>query len=115
MQHRTKQGDPRSTKKRAKDRDAVRAKCKRDRKREQKRATVQKQKRAIVNHENIKWRAAQRAKRAAKLVKKTKGSKRSRVVGHCVKVGNPKTAQARRVNRREQLGVERRGRARGDA
>lgn len=105
MQHRTKQGDRRSTKKRSKQREAACAKrtreCKRNKAgKQQKRAAD-----AAREHENCRWRAAQRAKRALRVAKRTKAKKRPSVAA------NPATASARHQNRKAQLAVEKRRRA----
>ena len=113
MQHSTKQGDRRSTKKRAKQREAARAKVKRERKR----GKVEKRQKstadAVRERENRKWRAAQRAKktqRAAKQAKK-KGGSRMVASAHRNRAGNPTTAAARGANRKAQLAAERARRA----
>lgn len=114
MQHSTKQVDPRSTKKRAKQRDAARAKVKRERKRGKAEKRQKSTADAAKEREACKWRAAQRAKRAQRAAKQAKKKGGARVVafGHRTRAGNPSTAAARGANRKAQLAAERARRAR---
>jgi hypothetical protein len=113
MQHSTKQGDPRSTKKRAKQREAAHAKVKRERKRGKAEKRQKSTADAAKERENCKWRAAQRAMRVQRAAKQAKKKGGARVVAsaHRIRAGNPATAAARSANRRAQLAAERARRA----